>query len=69
MRGASTWQRQASTFGGGAQQLGIKLTDAELGSELCEAGADRVKYAKLCFDDGAVWTNKLAIEDANAYAI
>jgi hypothetical protein len=51
-----------------AKQLGIKLTNAELGSEICEAWADRVRWAKACFDEGRMDECQRAIEDANAYA-
>ena len=52
-----------------AKQLGIKLTNAELGSELCEAWADRVRWAKVCFDKSRTEDCQRAIEDANAYRL
>ncbi len=36
---------------------------------LCEAWADRVRHAKLMFDDGRMDECRLAIEDANAYGV
>jgi hypothetical protein len=52
-----------------AKHLGIKLTNAELGSEICEAWAGRVCWAKVCWDEGRTEDCKAAIEDANRYAI
>jgi hypothetical protein len=52
-----------------AEGLGIKLTNAELGTQACEQWADRVMNAKLLFDRGDMAECKAAIEDANAYAI
>ena len=45
------------------------LTDAELGSEICEAWADRVRWAKVCWDEGRLEECQRAIEDANRYAV
>ena len=52
-----------------AMRLGIRLTDAETGSDLYEAWADRVELANICafverHDDCAA-----AVDDANRYAI
>ena len=46
----------------------IKLSNAVLRSEICEAWADRVRWAKVCFDEGRMEECQRAIEDANAYA-
>ena len=64
-----TWTFDENEIIAAAKQLGIKLTNAELGSEICEAWADRVRWAKVCFDDGRMDECKLAIEEANAYAV
>jgi len=50
-----------------AKQLGIKLTNAELGTELWAAWADGGIHAKLCFDDDRLEECKVAIEDANGH--
>jgi hypothetical protein len=63
-----TWSFDENEVIAAAKQLGIKLTNAELGSELCEAWADRVRWAKVCWDEGRMDECKAAIEDANAYA-
>jgi hypothetical protein len=64
-----TWDFEENEVIAAAKALGIKLTDAVLGSELCQAWADRVLYARKVFEDGNMQECQLAIEDANAYAI
>jgi hypothetical protein len=69
METRKTWTFDENEIIDAAKQLGIKLTNAELGSELCEAWADRVLQAKKHYDDGRMEDCKRAIDDANAYAI
>ena len=64
-----TWTFDENEIIAAAKQLGIKLTDADLGSEICEAWADRVRWAKVCCDEGRLEECQRAIEDANAYAV
>ena len=52
-----------------AMDLGIKLTNAELGTEFCQAWEDRVALAKMQFDRGDMVACQAAIDGANAYAI
>jgi hypothetical protein len=49
--------------------LGIKLTHAELDTELCNAWSDRVALAQMYADRGDMDACERAINDANAYAI
>ena len=48
----ATWNFDENEVMAAAKQLGIKLTDAEFGSEVCEAWADRVLQARKHYDDG-----------------
>ena len=52
-----------------AQSLGIKLANAELGTELRQCWADRVALAKMQFERGNMVACQLAIDGANRYAI
>ena len=52
-----------------AMALGIKLTNAELGTEICQALADRVALAQMHFEGGDMIACQRAIDGANAYAI
>ena len=52
-----------------ARQLGISVTEAELGSELCQAWADRVLGAKAKFEAGDMEGCQELIGEANRYAI
>ena len=52
-----------------AKDLGIKLTNAEIGTELCYAWADRVALAQMHFDRGDMIACQRAIDGVNAYAI
>jgi hypothetical protein len=52
-----------------AQSLGIKLANAEGGTELCQCWADRVAPAKMQFERGDIAACQLAIDGANRYAI
>jgi hypothetical protein len=52
-----------------AKDLGIKLTNAEIGTELCNAWADRVAMAQMHFDRGDMIACQRAIDGFNAYAI
>ena len=64
-----TWTFDENEIIATAKALGIKLTNAELGSEHCEAWADRVRWAKVCLDEGRLEECQRTIEDANAYAV
>jgi hypothetical protein len=52
-----------------AKALGIKLTNAELGTELCECWIDRVLNAQVAFERDDMTTCQEMIDSANAYAI
>ncbi len=52
-----------------AQQLEIKLTNAELGTDLCEAWEDRVVLAAKLFAEGEFDACQTMIDEANRYAI
>jgi hypothetical protein len=65
MKKQKTWTFDENEAIASALLLGIKLTNAPLDSELCEAWADRVRRAKACFDDD----RKLVIEDDSTYAV
>ena len=52
-----------------AQSLGIKLANAELGTELCQCWADRIALAKMQFERGDMIACHLAIDGAKRYAI
>jgi hypothetical protein len=52
-----------------AKQLGITLTSAEIGTELCEAWEDRVDLAIKYWDEGNYQECQSWIEEANRYAI
>jgi len=52
-----------------AMALGIELTNAELGTELCNAWADRVALAQMHFDRGDMVACQRAIDGANPYAV
>ena len=49
---ATTWNFNENAVIETAKKLGIKLTNAELGTEICQCWADRVQWAGVCFDDG-----------------
>ena len=65
----ATWNYDENEVIAAAKQLGIELTNAELGSELCEVWADRVLQAKKHYDDVDMEGCQEMIEDANAYAV
>ena len=69
MKKQKTWTFDENEIIDAAKRLGIKLTSAPLDSEICEAWADRVRWAKVCHDEGRIEECKAAIEAANAYAI
>jgi hypothetical protein len=52
-----------------AKALGIKLTNAERGTDLCQCWADRVALAKSYFDRGEMAKCQEMIAEANRYAI
>ncbi len=52
-----------------AKSLGIKLTNAELGTDLCQCWIDRVELAAMYFARGEMTKCQAAINDANRYAI
>jgi hypothetical protein len=52
-----------------AVDLGIKLTSAEIESEIYECWADRVLLAAMLFDRGDMEQCQKVIDDANRYAI
>ena len=52
-----------------ALALGIKLTHADLGTDLCQCWADRVALAKSYFDRGEMAKCQEMISEANRYAI
>ena len=52
-----------------AQSVGIKLANAELGTELCQCWADRVAVAKMQFGRGDMVACQLAIDGPNRHAI
>ena len=60
-RPSKTWDFDNEVIAA-ANQLGIKLTSAEFGGELCKAWVDQL------FDAGRMDECKAAIEAANAYA-
>jgi hypothetical protein len=64
-----TWNFDENKLIASAKALGIKITRAELGSDICQCWADRVLYAQKAFDDGDMAECQAAIEDANIYAI
>jgi hypothetical protein len=52
-----------------AKSLGIALTNAELGTELCKAWSDRVELAWSRWEAGDMQGCQRAINMANKYAI
>ena len=52
-----------------AKDLGIKITAAELGTDLCQCWEDRVALAKSYFDRGNLVKCREMIKEANRYAI
>jgi hypothetical protein len=52
-----------------AKALGIVLTNAEIGTEICQSWCDRVLWAKACWDQGKLDACQAAIDEANRYAI
>jgi hypothetical protein len=52
-----------------AVNLGITLTNADCGSELCEMWAARVAQARMHFDRGEYAACQVMINEANASAI
>jgi len=52
-----------------AEALGINVTAAELGTELCNAWIDRVAAAKTLFDKDDMAGCQEMIDEANSYAI
>jgi hypothetical protein len=52
-----------------ARRLGIKLTNANLDTELCGCWADRVLIAKKAFKQGDLDHCQTWIDEANSYAI
>jgi len=52
-----------------AKSLGIKITNAELGTAMCAAWADRVALAIVHFDKGDMLGCQAHIDEANSYAI
>jgi hypothetical protein len=64
-----TWNFDENEVIDAAKELGIKLTAAELGTEICQAWADRVLQAKAQFDRGDMEACKVSIDEANACAI
>jgi hypothetical protein len=51
-----------------AKALGIKLTNADLGTDLCQCWTDRVELAAMYFARGEMTKCQAAINDANRYA-
>ncbi len=64
-----TWNFNENDVIRAARQLGIRLTSAKLGTEMCQAWADRVLDAKSAYDRNDMERCKEMIADANAYAI
>jgi hypothetical protein len=52
-----------------AKALEIKITNANLGTELCECWIDRVMDAKRAWDCGDMTECQALINDANRYAV
>lgn len=52
-----------------AKGLGIALTNAELGSDMCDAWIARVTLAQNLFEAGELGACADMIREANAYAI
>ena len=52
-----------------AMALGIKLTNADVGSYLCQCWIDRVLLAAMHADRGEMAACQAAIDSANAYAV
>jgi hypothetical protein len=52
-----------------AMSLGIKLTNAELGTEICQYWEDRVQCAAMEFERGDMEACQEMIDNANRYAI
>lgn len=52
-----------------AKSLGIKLTNANEGTDLYEAWADRVWQAWVCLEEGAIQAYRQARDQADQYAI
>ena len=52
-----------------AQSVGIKLANAEFGTEFCQCWAGRVALAKMQFERGDLVACQLGIDGANRYAI
>jgi hypothetical protein len=52
-----------------AKQLGIKLTNANLGTDICDCWIDRVLLAAMHFERGDMAACQAAIDSANAYSV
>ena len=52
-----------------AKELGIRLTNAEVGTDICQAWEDRVDLAIKYWNDGDMENCQAAIDEANKYAI
>jgi hypothetical protein len=52
-----------------AKALDIKLTNAEIGTDICQCWIDRVVGAWLAYDRGDMEGCQDLIDSANAYAI
>ncbi len=64
-----TWNFDENVVIDAARKLGISVTEAEFGTELCQAWADRVLGAKMAFEDGDMELCRELIGEANRYAI
>ena len=52
-----------------AAKLGIDITNAEIGTDICQCWADRVQAAWNAWEDDDMVRCQEAIDAANAYAI
>lgn len=52
-----------------AKSLGITLTNAEIGTDLCDCWQDRVQQAAMLFERGDMAGCQAAIDAANGYAV
>jgi len=52
-----------------ARELGIKLTNAEIGTDICQAWEDRVDLAIKYWNAGDMERCQEWVEEANRYAI
>ena len=66
---SKTWNFDENEVIAAAKQLGIKLTNAELGTEICQAWADRVLQAKMHWNNKHLALCEEMIEEANKYAV